>query len=390
MRIAIFAPDPSSSDGIALHTRRLVEAWESAGHNVLWAYPTRGSYTAATTHSASGGVSDTPGARRVTTALTSFGPDIAVVQFAVPAVGLSIVALVALMRTLKRSGVPVVVCCHEASRELALLGPAARLIYAGLRHGASSFVAFSPVEAQKMVAAGIASRVTTLPHGIAAQTANPEAIERVTKTYGLRDPCVIAVGWLAHSKGTDLLLRAAPAVTSNVSDVQFVIAGTPRDRTGPFRIFGWADRRYAARLRMLATRLREQSVVFTGFIPEDDLDPLMRAATVIVLPYRSATQSGIAARVLATGTPVVASDLDALVAQLGDASLYFATGQHEDLAAVISEVLADPTLRVSLEAASACRVSEESYARVAAAIVEQGCSCGPGGVTRPSGSVSTH
>lgn len=372
MRIAVFAPEAGTKDGIAAYTGRLVAEWERAGHSVLWLYPARGTHVAAMP---TGGSRKALSRRRRSLAKTvsSFQPDLAIVQFAVPAVRESLMSLILTGRSLKRTGVPVLMCCHEASRELALLGPACRLLYRLLRWCSTGFVAFSELEANLMVNAGLAPDVTSVPLGIVRMTHDASEIERVKQLYGIRSPSVLMTGWITRSKGTDLVLSAALEVAQRVGAVQFIVAGEPRPRKGFFRVFGQTDKRYAEDLRREVTASpRSVEISLPGYIPSLDLGPLMQAATVLVLPYRSVTQSATAAAALGSGTPIVASDLPGMTAQLGQAARYFRTDDHRDLALALSEVIGDAALRSKLVEVSQSRIEAESFERVARDLIAAG------------------
>lgn len=372
MRIAVFAPDPTAKDGIGHHTHNLVSEWERAGHEVMWIYPERGTHVA-TLQTAPDADRPRSIGSRPARAVKKFRPDLVIVQFAVPAVRMSLVSLVLTTRALKRAGIPVLICCHEASRELELLGPVGRLIYRLLRWCGTGFVAFSKIEAELIAEAGLAPSVTEVPHGIEKLTRREAELERVRRSYDLRSPSVLLLGWITRSKGTDLVLRAAPEVAAAVKGVTFVLAGEPRPRTGIFRIFGWADKRYAAELSRDAALVGDgRQVRMVGYIPPQDLVPLMQAVTALVLPYRSVTQSGIAALAIAAGTPIVASDLPGMQAQLGDTARYFRTGDDHALAVALTDVLNDVATRDTMSARARRRAHNESYSRVASDLLAAG------------------
>src|SRR5205085_10492010 len=52
--------------------------------------------------------------------------------------------------------------------------------------------------------------------------------------------------------------------------------------------------------------------IFGRYIPDDEVEALFKAADVAVLPYRSATQSGVTHAAYATGTPVITTDVGGL------------------------------------------------------------------------------
>ncbi len=270
------------------------------------------------------------------------------------------------------AGVPVVVCCHEASRELTLLGPITRLIYRALRWAGSRFVVFSPAEQAVVTESGLLPSVSNVPLGIDETIVEEADVGRIKARYGLVEPTVLALGWITHSKGTDILLRAVQLMSEIGTEVQCVIAGEVRPRVGVFRPFGRADAQYVRALRH-DPAVQSGRARMIGYVPEDDVAPLIQAATVLVLPYRSVTQSGIAARALATRTAIVASALPGMTAQLGGAARYFRVGDAYDLAMTLRIVLdEDGCVREELESARRERARMESYSRVAQLLLDVG------------------
>lgn len=302
--------------------------------------------------------------------LVQFDPDLVFMQFAIAAARASLGSTLAAAYAMKRRGVPVLIGCHEASRELAILGPVCRAIYCAVRLSATRIIAFSETERKTLLAQRLASHVDYVPHGIRVAVRDPIDDERVRSAYRLRDPSVLVVGWLTSSKGVDLLVGAAHYVVRDFGTTQFVIAGDVRPRSGPFRLFADGDRRYKESLTRQLLSLRDSvDYVMTGYVPDHDLSALLGAATVLVLPYRTVTQSGIAAKALAAGVPIVASDLPGLVGQLGQAARYFRAGDSCDLARVLVTVLQDQRLRDDMARSGWERAASESYERTAAELI---------------------
>ena len=90
-------------------------------------------------------------------------------------------------------------------------------------------------------------------------------------------PAVLFFGRIWPYKGLDDLIRAQPLVTARVPDARFVIAGE-----------GESLDRYRA---MMADPSRFD--VHNRFVSNEERDRLFREASLIVLPYVEATQSGV-------------------------------------------------------------------------------------------------
>src|SRR4029077_13099147 len=69
----------------------------------------------------------------------------------------------------------------------------------------------------------------------------------------------------------------------------------------------------AAPYRRLAAAAGGDAVrVLEGYMPDEEVEALFKAADVAVLPYRSATQSGVTHVAYALGVPVITTDVGGL------------------------------------------------------------------------------
>jgi glycosyltransferase involved in cell wall biosynthesis len=104
-------------------------------------------------------------------------------------------------------------------------------------------------------------------------------------------------GFIREYKGLDILIEATNYLPA---DYQLVIAG---ESYGSFE-------KYA---RMIAeSAMKDRIVVFEQYITDEMVTTLFSAADALVLPYRSATQSGVVALAYQLETPMVATDVGAL------------------------------------------------------------------------------
>lgn len=95
-----------------------------------------------------------------------------------------------------------------------------------------------------------------------------------------------------------------------------------------------------------------------GEVSESEKWALLRRADVLVAPQTGRESFGVVlAEAMAAGTPVVASDLPAFRAVLGDGGLLVPPGDGDAMAGALARVLTEPGL--------AGRLSEEARARVA-------------------------
>ncbi|HEV2901875.1 MAG TPA: glycosyltransferase [Gaiellaceae bacterium] len=165
-----------------------------------------------------------------------------------------------------------------------------------------------------------AQRVVRIPHG----TFHGPPAWAVEPPTGRT---LLFFGLIRRYKGLDVLVRAL----AEVPDAQLVVAGDPLDPVEPLRALagelGVADR--------IEWRL--------GYLPQEEVERLMRQATLAVFPYRGGeSASGALATALGHGRPAVVSDvLGEVVAEYGAGAVV----PREDagaLAAAIRELLDDP------------------------------------------------
>ncbi|WP_030217141.1 glycosyltransferase [Streptomyces bikiniensis] len=140
-------------------------------------------------------------------------------------------------------------------------------------------------------------------------------------------PTVVCVGRLCRQKGQDVLLAAWPAVLAEVPAARLVLVGDGPD---------------AERLRAAAG----PSVRFAGDV--GDTAPWYRAADVVVLPSRWEGMALAPLEAMASGRPVVVSDVDGARESLPPAHEPLCLVPPEDpaaLAAALGRLLGRPELR---------------------------------------------
>jgi D-inositol-3-phosphate glycosyltransferase len=107
-------------------------------------------------------------------------------------------------------------------------------------------------------------------------------------------------GFVRHYKGLDLLLKALPKIRRRFSDVHVVVAGEFYEKREDY------DR--------LVTQLgvADAVTIHDDYCPNERVGVYFAACDAVVLPYRSATQSGIIQVAYALDTPVITTDVGGL------------------------------------------------------------------------------
>jgi D-inositol-3-phosphate glycosyltransferase len=120
---------------------------------------------------------------------------------------------------------------------------------------------------------------------------------------GLDGEVAVFFGYVRHYKGLDTLLEAWPAVRAR-RPVTLVVAGEFYEDAAPYRAL--VEKANAGAKGAAPVRLLDR------YIPDDEVEALFKAADVVVLPYRSATQSGVTHVAYALGVPVITTDVGGL------------------------------------------------------------------------------
>ncbi len=152
------------------------------------------------------------------------------------------------------------------------------------------------------------------------------------------DPIVLYVGRISEDKGLGCLIKSAPLVLSNFPRAKFVIVGED---------YGYLDR-----LKMLVQRYGvEKNVVFTGRLSNAELVRVYKRADVFVLPSELEAFGIVVIEAMASGLPVVASNLGGMktIVQNEKNGLLFEVGNFRELTEKIELLLNNESLRIKLE-----------------------------------------
>jgi phosphatidylinositol alpha-mannosyltransferase len=108
-------------------------------------------------------------------------------------------------------------------------------------------------------------------------------------------------------------------------------------------------------------------------VAPEDKSSVLASGTIYVAPNTGGESFGIVLlEAMASGTPVVASDLEAFIRVLdnGRAGITFENENSVDLANVVSDLLGNPNLRVQLSTQGKLRAAEFDWTVVAQRIVD--------------------
>ncbi len=277
---------------------------------------------------------------------------------------------------LSRRGHVVVQMCHEFERRdrgSRLTSRLSRRLGNNVFKYLSGVFVLSNNTRDDLVASGVGARmIRVIPHGnedILFRT--PADPDLVRKRYGIpaTERVVLFFGRIRPTKGVDDLIGAFSLAQKQRR------SGQGQDsRSGHLLIVGSptksVDTRALADLARDALASRTVTLDFR-YVPLDEVPSLVTAADVVVLPYRSATQSGILHAAFTGGRAVIATSVGGLAEDIDDgvSGLLVPPGDIDALARAIVRLLDDPQLaeRLGAQAAVLAR-TKHSWTNVAKAM----------------------
>ena len=109
-------------------------------------------------------------------------------------------------------------------------------------------------------------------------------------------------GFVREYKGLKYLIQAMPEVVRRVEGIELLIAGD----------FAGAEEKQRYLNLILECGIQEHVKIYDGYIPDKEVENFFAACNLVVLPYISATQSGIVQIAFGFEKPVVVTDVGGL------------------------------------------------------------------------------
>ena len=171
---------------------------------------------------------------------------------------------------------------------------------------------------------GAARKISVIPHIQIGEELSSVANEG-------EEHLVLFFGRIWDYKGLEYLIRAEPLITARVPDARILIAGQGEDFSRYARMMVHPDR----------------FVVHNEFISEARTADYFRRASVVVLPYIEASQSGVIPMAYSAAKPVVATTVGGLpeIVEDGRTGYLVAPRDAAQLADAVSRLLLDAQLR---------------------------------------------
>lgn len=167
--------------------------------------------------------------------------------------------------------------------------------------------------------------------------------QEVMKKYGISGKYILAVGTREPRKNLERVIEAYKLLLSQYPDLSLVIAGK----------YGWGDEKLNIKNKQSLIP-RNKKLKILGFVPKEDLVELYAGAEVFVYPSLYEGFGLPVLEAMASGCPVVTSNVSSLPEVAGDAGILVDPNNVEDIAQGIKKALEqrEPLIKKGLVQAS--------------------------------------
>ena len=184
------------------------------------------------------------------------------------------------------------------------------------------------------------------------ETRNQKLLEK----FSIRKPFLIYVGNAYPHKNLEKLLKAAKILAQNpeskIQNLNLVIVSAR----------GIFTKRLESKIKELGI---EKNVTLTGYISAQELPAIFKQAEAYVFPTLSEGFGIPGLNAMASGLPVICSNIPTLKEVYEDAAIYFDPSSEKDMAEKINKVLKDKKLKDSLIEKGSKQAKKYSWRKMA-------------------------
>lgn len=189
--------------------------------------------------------------------------------------------------------------------------------------------------------------------------ADRNAVNAVAAKYGLPGEYALTVCSLEENKNLAAVLTAFAKLKAHASGLtlKFAMVGRPGQAVPRLK-------------RTIAELGLEGHVVFTGYVPDDDLPALYNGAVMFVSPSLYEGFGLPPLEAMSCGTPVITSDRTSLPEVVGDAALIVNPQNTDEIASAMQRLIDDASLRSKLRGRGLERAKQFSWQTTAEQILK--------------------
>jgi glycosyltransferase involved in cell wall biosynthesis len=162
------------------------------------------------------------------------------------------------------------------------------------------------------------------------------SLKKIQKKYQVNSDYLVYLGTLQPRKNVESLIKALPEIVNQNPEIKLVIIGKK----------GWL---YSTIFSLVESLKLEKEVIFTDFVPDDEVPFLIAGAKVFILPSLYEGFGITALEAMACGTPVVVSRVSSLPEVVDNAGLYLDNPKnYAQIAQQVNKILANEKLAKDL------------------------------------------
>lgn len=180
---------------------------------------------------------------------------------------------------------------------------------------------------------------------------SPNKDKEILAKYGIIKPYLIYVGNVYPHKNPERLTLAFASAKNKIKGLKLVFVG--------------GDDYFYKRLKKFVVEHKVRDVIFSGYLPDYELDILLHNAVAYIRPslYEGFELPPLEA--MAKGVPVLSSNHSCALEILGNSVLYFNPKSIQDMARVIIKICANESLRKELIQKGYAQTQKYSWKKMA-------------------------
>ncbi len=160
--------------------------------------------------------------------------------------------------------------------------------------------------------------------------------QKTKEKYKIKGDYLAYLGTLQPRKNLESLIRALPEIVNQNPEIKLVVIGKK----------GWL---YSTIFSLVQTLCLQEKVIFTDFVPDEEVPFLVAGARVFILPSLYEGFGLTVLEAMACGVPVVVSRVSSLPEVVGEAGLYLDNPKnYSQIAKQINKILSDERLAKNL------------------------------------------
>jgi glycosyltransferase involved in cell wall biosynthesis len=304
--------------------------------------------------------------KQPTTNESAFAGDTAVVQYAISTYWLRTYWIHKWLKS--TSATKLILCCHEPTREMQILGWFGKRIYKNAFSRSNKIVLFSK-QAEELVKTLTSAKIKVCPL--------PVPVKTISRGSHSKYPHFLMIGYYLKDKGFELGLHSfLETLKANSSPMVLSVIISVRQRVGSARIFSWRDRRDFRKFEIQLEQAKRDfpsNIQIFGYLSDDEMQNIISKYDYLLMPYLGITNSGVAVTAKAHGIPVIASDLQPLIEAFGDTGIYFKAGSGIELKSQLESICSNSHWRIERETRAkkmSAQAIADSAAEIATAIAD--------------------